>query len=85
MDEMKKKNIKDYTTWDLNPSCFKPKNKAVSFKKIQAFCAQEIKQRIKEMVGMTISFLLSANILARNGPGALQHFKVLKKFFLKNY
>ena len=25
MDEMKKKNIKDYTAWDLNPSCFKPK------------------------------------------------------------
>ena len=56
MDEMKKKNIKDYTAWDLNPSCFKPKTKRYLSKKIQAFCAQEIKQRVKEMVGMTISF-----------------------------
>ena len=39
MDEMKKKNIKDYTAWDLNPSCFKPKTKRYLSKKIQAFCA----------------------------------------------
>ena len=47
MDEMKKKNIKDYTAWDLNPSCFKPKTKRHLSKKFRRSARRRLDRELK--------------------------------------